>query len=274
MWTLPCACLVALSSAARVREVSTANFSDVQPQEIHVRHGVIRDEHLVVKFGKYHVPPGKSLCGTGLDPVPELKQQAMSILLIMTTNDDSVGQIDDFVGHCMKEGTFLAPELEQLLEDRGVIHLPPKPPVCGAWGFASQRKHRDLLVPLLKKELKNFARTGAERTERQLANVRCTAVPGSQPQGNKCVCTAKKHVIKGFAPHCRVKNVQEFEAKNFVGCVCMSPYDFVSGDCMAFGAKKGGKSKYTNPFTGKCPRTSENYNCYVYKKNNQCAAPR
>lgn len=144
-------------------------------------------------------------------------------------------KIEKFEFHCSEKKTLISSEFQKLLKDYGLKDLPPIPPKSQpsiAW--RQQRAHRTLLLPSFKEELKSFARTGAKR---QMKNVGCSDVPGSKEKKGTCVCSSS-HVIKGFAPHCRVKNVRTFSAKDYLGCVCKQRNHFVSGPCKDFGAPK------------------------------------
>jgi len=169
------------------------------------------------------------------------QKEAQWLLLVVMKNPDDMSvwikEIKKFVLHCFEENSLMSSDFQNLLKDYGWLDLPPHPPgsYSGRRQYAKkqQNQHRNFLIPSFKKELKSFADTGAKR---QVENVGCSEVPGSQEKKGRCVCIKRGNVIKGFAPHCRVKNVRTFSAKDFLRCVCNPKNFFVSGPCTDFGA--------------------------------------
>jgi len=226
--------------------------------EINHRQGRVREEYLDTYFGKYYPPPGSLPCHNDKEGVEKMKAQAQTLQVILLKNGvQSSGCpgcndiIDQYVAYCLERNSPLDYDLEDLLKDHGLTQMPTFQ-YFTTIAKDTQLLHRQQLLPILMDELKHISRRGEKRT---IEDDDCDMIPGARAATAKekkngikkgtpgqCACVnqgrMKFDVIKGFARHCRVNAVRQFDASKFQGCSCNQPHFFVSGSCEAFGSKR------------------------------------
>jgi len=232
--------------------------------EINHRQGRIREEYLDTYFGNYHPPPGSLPCHNDKEGKEKMKAQAQTLQVILMKNGVHSGEtstnwgcsgcndiIDQYIAYCLERGSPVDYDLEDMLKDHGLTQMPSFQHYTSI-AKNGQMSHRQQLLPVLMDELKHISRRGEMR---KIADDDCDMIPGARAATAKekkrglkkgtpgqCTCTNQRRmdfdVIKGFARHCRVNAVRQFDASKFQGCSCNQPHKFVSGSCEAFGSKR------------------------------------